>query len=143
MQILKYASIAYLTLQLKKLLLNWFVRLSIFRVYYFNLFKNISLFAWLCMCGVCGAFFATKEKLILEFYLLFICTLYFSEEMMGNLELAPELEVNFLQPLLSQDVVNELLSTYMSTLTVIYSSNFNAIHLDNWATYRQKEKQCI
>lgn len=89
---------------------------------------------------MCVAFFATKEKLILEFYLSFICSLYFSEEMMGNLELAPELEVNFLQPLLSQDVVNELLSTYMSTLTVIYSSNFNAIQPDILATYRQKEK---
>ncbi|XP_034272287.1 exocyst complex component 3 [Pantherophis guttatus] len=49
--------------------------------------------------------------------LTWVLNTYKSEEMMGNLELAPELEVNFLQPLLSQDVVNELLSTYMSTLT--------------------------
>ncbi|KAK9396641.1 Exocyst complex component 3 [Crotalus adamanteus] len=49
--------------------------------------------------------------------LTWVLNTYKSEEMMGNLELAPELEMNFLQPLLSQDVVNELLSTYMSTLT--------------------------
>ena len=38
--------------------------------------------------------------------------------MMGNVELAPEVEVNALEPLLSSSVVSELLDTYMSTLTV-------------------------
>lgn len=41
-----------------------------------------------------------------------------SAEMMGNPELAPEVDVHSLQPLLSPDVVSELLDTYMSTLTV-------------------------
>jgi hypothetical protein len=38
--------------------------------------------------------------------------------MMGNVELAPEVDVSALEPLLSQNVVSELLDTYMSTLTV-------------------------
>lgn len=38
--------------------------------------------------------------------------------MMGNSELSPEVNVNSLDPLISQDVVDELLSKYMSTLTV-------------------------
>lgn len=38
--------------------------------------------------------------------------------MMGNVELAPEVEVSTLEPLLSSSVVSELLDTYMSTLTV-------------------------
>lgn len=38
--------------------------------------------------------------------------------MMGNVELAPEVDVNALEPLLSPNVVSELLDTYMSTLTV-------------------------
>lgn len=37
---------------------------------------------------------------------------------MGNAELAPEVDVSTLEPLLSPDVVSELLDTYMSTLTV-------------------------
>lgn len=37
---------------------------------------------------------------------------------MGNMELAPEVDVSTLEPLLSPDVVSELLDTYMSTLTV-------------------------
>lgn len=41
-----------------------------------------------------------------------------SAEMMGNAELAPEVDVSTLEPLLSADVVSELLNTYMSTLTV-------------------------
>lgn len=41
-----------------------------------------------------------------------------SAEMMGNVELAPEVDVNALEPLLSPNVVSELLDTYMSTLTV-------------------------
>jgi len=43
--------------------------------------------------------------------------------MMGNSELSPEVDVNSLNPLLSQNVVDQLLSKYMSTLTV---SNKNA-----------------
>ena len=39
-------------------------------------------------------------------------------EMMGNAELAPEVDVAHLEPLLSEDVVSALLDTYMSTLTV-------------------------
>lgn len=38
--------------------------------------------------------------------------------MMGNVELAPEVDVSALEPLLSPHVVSELLDTYMSTLTV-------------------------
>lgn len=38
--------------------------------------------------------------------------------MMGNVELAPEVDVSALEPLLSSNVVSELLDTYMSTLTV-------------------------
>ena len=38
--------------------------------------------------------------------------------MMGNVELAPEVDVSSLEPLLSPNVVSELLDTYMSTLTV-------------------------
>lgn len=38
--------------------------------------------------------------------------------MMGNAELAPEVDVSILEPLLSPDVVSELLNTYMSILTV-------------------------
>ena len=38
--------------------------------------------------------------------------------MMGNVELAPEVDVSALEPLLSPNVVSELLDTYMSTLTV-------------------------
>lgn len=41
-----------------------------------------------------------------------------SAEMMGNAELAPDVDVGALEPLLSPDVVAELLDTYMSTLTV-------------------------
>lgn len=41
-----------------------------------------------------------------------------SAEMMGNVELAPEVDVSALEPLLSPHVVSELLDTYMSTLTV-------------------------
>lgn len=41
-----------------------------------------------------------------------------SAEMMGNAELAPEVDVGALEPLLSPHVVSELLDTYMSTLTV-------------------------
>ena len=37
---------------------------------------------------------------------------------MGNAELAPEVDVALLEPLLSADVVSALLDTYMSTLTV-------------------------
>lgn len=42
---------------------------------------------------------------------------------MGNSELSPEVDVNSLNPLISQNVVDQLLSKYMSTLTV---SNNNA-----------------
>lgn len=38
--------------------------------------------------------------------------------MMGNSELSPEVDVNSLNPLISQNVVDQLLSKYMSTLTV-------------------------
>jgi hypothetical protein len=38
--------------------------------------------------------------------------------MMGNVELAPEVDVSALEPLLSPNIVSELLDTYMSTLTV-------------------------
>ncbi|XP_020661885.1 exocyst complex component 3 isoform X1 [Pogona vitticeps] len=49
--------------------------------------------------------------------LTWVLNTYKSVEMMGNPQLAPEVDVNSLQPLLSQEVVDDLLSTYMSTLT--------------------------
>uniref|UniRef100_A0A671DPR4 Exocyst complex component 3 n=1 Tax=Rhinolophus ferrumequinum TaxID=59479 RepID=A0A671DPR4_RHIFE len=47
-----------------------------------------------------------------EIVSLLTCT-----EMMGNVDLAPEVDVIALEPLLSPNVVSELLDTYMSTLT--------------------------
>ncbi|XP_074135304.1 LOW QUALITY PROTEIN: exocyst complex component 3 [Sminthopsis crassicaudata] len=49
--------------------------------------------------------------------LTWVLNTYTSAEMMGNLELAPEVDINTLQPLISQNVVSDLLDTYMSTLT--------------------------
>ncbi|XP_038626775.1 exocyst complex component 3 [Tachyglossus aculeatus] len=49
--------------------------------------------------------------------LTWILNTYTSEEMMGNSELAPEVDINDLQPFISQDVISELLNTYTSTLT--------------------------
>nr|XP_033785595.1 exocyst complex component 3 isoform X2 [Geotrypetes seraphini] len=49
--------------------------------------------------------------------LTWVLNTYQSAEMMGNPELVPEVDVNSLQPLLSNDVINQLLSKYMSTLT--------------------------
>ncbi|XP_019395577.1 PREDICTED: exocyst complex component 3 [Crocodylus porosus] len=49
--------------------------------------------------------------------LTWVLSTYKSEEMMGNLELAPEVDVNCLTPLISQPAVDQLLSKYMSTLT--------------------------
>ncbi|KAH0521526.1 Exocyst complex component 3 [Microtus ochrogaster] len=49
--------------------------------------------------------------------LTWVLNTYTSTEMMGNVELAPEVEVSALEPLLSSSVVSELLDTYMSTLT--------------------------
>ncbi|XP_044090402.1 exocyst complex component 3 isoform X3 [Neovison vison] len=49
--------------------------------------------------------------------LTWVLNTYTSAEMMGNAELAPEVDVSILEPLLSPDVVSELLNTYMSILT--------------------------
>ncbi|KAK1345250.1 hypothetical protein QTO34_013960 [Cnephaeus nilssonii] len=49
--------------------------------------------------------------------LTWVLNTYTSTEMMGNVELAPEVDVSTLEPLLSPNVVSELLNTYMSTLT--------------------------
>ncbi|ELK31232.1 Exocyst complex component 3 [Myotis davidii] len=49
--------------------------------------------------------------------LTWVLNTYTSTEMMGNVELAPEVDVSTLEPLLSPNVVSELLDTYMSTLT--------------------------
>ncbi|XP_061045072.1 exocyst complex component 3 isoform X1 [Eubalaena glacialis] len=49
--------------------------------------------------------------------LTWVLNTYTSAEMMGNAELAPEVDVGVLEPLLSPNVVSELLDTYMSTLT--------------------------
>ncbi|XP_057565236.1 exocyst complex component 3 isoform X3 [Hippopotamus amphibius kiboko] len=49
--------------------------------------------------------------------LTWVLNTYTSTEMMGNPELAPEVDVGILEPLLSSNVVSELLDTYMSTLT--------------------------
>ncbi|XP_039093947.1 exocyst complex component 3 isoform X1 [Hyaena hyaena] len=49
--------------------------------------------------------------------LTWVLNTYASAEMMGNAELVPEVDVSTLKPLLSPDVVSELLDTYMSTLT--------------------------
>lgn len=56
-------------------------------------------------------------------WFLFSLNKKLSAEMMGNSELAPEVDVNSLDALISQNVVDQLLSKYMSTLTV---SNNNA-----------------
>uniref|UniRef100_A0A8B9ZCK3 Exocyst complex component 3 n=1 Tax=Buteo japonicus TaxID=224669 RepID=A0A8B9ZCK3_9AVES len=50
--------------------------------------------------------------------LTWVLNTYKSTEMMGNSELSPEVDVNSLNPLISQNVVDQLLSKYMSTLTV-------------------------
>ncbi|KAK2497409.1 hypothetical protein MC885_019286 [Smutsia gigantea] len=49
--------------------------------------------------------------------LTWVLNTYTSAEMMGNTELAPEVDVSTLEPLLAPNVVSELLDTYMSTLT--------------------------
>ncbi|XP_075396956.1 exocyst complex component 3 isoform X2 [Tenrec ecaudatus] len=49
--------------------------------------------------------------------LTWVLNTYTSAEMMGNSELAPEVDTDALGPLLSSHVVAELLGTYMSTLT--------------------------
>uniref|UniRef100_A0A8C3BDD3 Exocyst complex component 3 n=1 Tax=Cairina moschata TaxID=8855 RepID=A0A8C3BDD3_CAIMO len=49
--------------------------------------------------------------------LTWVLNTYKSTEMMGNSELSPEVDVNSLNLLISQDVVDQLLSKYMSTLT--------------------------
>ncbi|XP_066099164.1 exocyst complex component 3 [Saccopteryx bilineata] len=49
--------------------------------------------------------------------LTWVLNTYTSTEMMGNVELAPEVDVSTLEPLLSPNVVSGLLDTYMSTLT--------------------------
>lgn len=55
--------------------------------------------------------------------MVFLCSVFnLSTEMMGNSELSPEVDVNSLNLLISQDVVDQLLSKYMSTLTVSNSS---------------------
>ncbi|ELW72671.1 Exocyst complex component 3 [Tupaia chinensis] len=51
--------------------------------------------------------------------LTWVLNTYTSTEMMGNVELAPEVDADTLEPLLSADVVSELLHKYMVTLTVI------------------------
>lgn len=43
---------------------------------------------------------------------------WFSVEMMGHLELRSECDINQLEPLLPQDVVDDLLSKYVKTFTV-------------------------
>lgn len=53
-----------------------------------------------------------------------------STEMMGNSELSPEVDVNSLDALISQNVVDQLLSKYMSTLTV--SNNSAKAHSDEF-----------
>lgn len=50
--------------------------------------------------------------------------------MMGNSELSPEVDVNSLNLLISQDVVDQLLSKYMSTLTV--SNNNSKVPSYGW-----------
>lgn len=49
---------------------------------------------------------------------------------MGNSELSPEVDVNSLDALISQNVVDQLLSKYMSTLTV--SNNSAKAHSDEF-----------
>lgn len=41
-----------------------------------------------------------------------------SSEMMGNIELVPEVDVKLLKPLLSEEIVDQLLHKYMATLQV-------------------------
>lgn len=54
-------------------------------------------------------------KLYQKVLCLFVC---FSVEMMGHPELRSECDINQLEPLLPQDVVDDLLSKYVKTFTV-------------------------
>lgn len=59
------------------------------------------------------------ENFLFSWFLIFFVPGFScSTEMMGNVELAPEVDVSILEPLLSPNVVSALLDTYMSTLTV-------------------------
>ncbi|XP_048859399.1 exocyst complex component 3-like isoform X1 [Brienomyrus brachyistius] len=49
--------------------------------------------------------------------LTWVLNTYSSDEMMGDPELATECDINQLEPLLTQDVVDELLSKYIQTIT--------------------------
>lgn len=57
---------------------------------------------------------------VLDYY--YILTIFsglcFSEEMMGHPDLRSECDINTLEPLLHQDVVDDLLSKYVKTFTV-------------------------
>ncbi|KAM5158413.1 exocyst complex component 3 [Mantella aurantiaca] len=48
--------------------------------------------------------------------LTWVLNTYHSSEMMGNLELVPEVDVKLLKPLLSEEIVDQLLHKYMATL---------------------------
>ncbi|XP_069814291.1 exocyst complex component 3 isoform X1 [Dendropsophus ebraccatus] len=48
--------------------------------------------------------------------LTWVLNTYHSSEMMGNADLVPEVDVKTMKPLLSQDVVDQLLHKYMATL---------------------------
>lgn len=75
--------------------------------------------------------FLSNFSLLIWFFLLVFFFLFsFSAEMMGNSELSPEVDVNSLDALISQSVVDQLLSKYMSTLTV--SNNSAKAHLDEF-----------
>ncbi|XP_056376822.1 exocyst complex component 3 [Hyla sarda] len=48
--------------------------------------------------------------------LTWVLNTYHSSEMMGNVDLIPEVDVKTMKPLLSQDIVDQLLHKYMATL---------------------------
>ncbi|KAM9307892.1 exocyst complex component 3 [Gastrophryne carolinensis] len=48
--------------------------------------------------------------------LTWVLNTYHSSEMMGNIDLSPEVDVKSMQPLLSQEIVDQLLHKYMATV---------------------------
>ncbi|XP_077160742.1 exocyst complex component 3 [Paroedura picta] len=85
---------------------------------HYEIFKNLlSMYHQALSTRMQDLAFEDLEANEIVSLLTWVLNTYKSEEMMGNPELAPEVDVNSLQSLLSQDVVADLLNTYMSTLT--------------------------
>ncbi len=59
-----------------------------------------------------------QMELIYSYRIRMCACVCFSVEMMGHPELRSECDINQLEPLLPQDVVDDLLSKYVQTFTV-------------------------